>query len=213
MLPLEPFMLARRSRRLEEIATRRTRNLVLVLDGVHDPHNLSAVVRSSEAFGLLDLHVVESHAPFRVHSKISQGAEKWLDIHHHASAADCVAALTEQGLAIHVADAACSTAVDELPWERPLALVFGNEHLGCSQAFRRAADGRFCVPMHGFAESLNVSVAAGICLAIGVRERIRRLGRHGDLDPAARTALVEDWRRRSVRHADQILAHLAERAP
>lgn len=208
--PLEPFMLASRVERLEDAASSRTRTLTLVLDGVHDPHNLSAVVRSCEGFGLLDLHVVESHAGFRISKKVSQGAEKWLDVHRHADPDSCARALRQAGFALWIAAPGTHhRRVQGLPFDRPLALVFGNEHDGASPAMQRAAAGCFHIPMCGFSQSFNVSVAAGIALAVAVEARRQRPQGHGDLSAAQRASLVADWQRRSVRHADRILARLA----
>jgi tRNA (guanosine-2'-O-)-methyltransferase len=207
--PLEQFLLESRIERLKQAVARRTRSLTVALDGAHDPHNLSAVVRSCEGFGLLDLWVVESHARFRTNSKVAQGAEKWLDIHLHDDPAACARELLDQGFELWVADAeSAGTDVAEVPWERKIALVFGNEHEGASPEMQQAASGRFCIPMHGFSQSLNVSVAAGIALAIGIRERQRRLGRVGDLTGDEQAELFAEWERRSVRYADKILAHL-----
>jgi len=207
--PLEPFLLEGRIERLKQAVARRTRSLTVVLDGTHDPHNLSAVVRSCEGFGLLDLWVIETHARFRTNSKVAQGAEKWLDIHRHDDPAACARRLLDRGFELWVADAESeSTDVAGLPWERKIALVFGNEHEGASPPMERAASGRFRIPMHGFSQSLNVSVAAGISLAIGVRERERRLGRFGDLTENEQAELFAEWERRSVKYADRILAHL-----
>jgi tRNA (guanosine-2'-O-)-methyltransferase len=207
--PLEPFLLEGRIERLKQAVARRTRSLTVALDGTNDPHNLSAVVRSCEGFGLLDLWVIETHARFRTNSKVAQGAEKWLDIHLHDDPGACARELLDRGFELWVADAESeSTDVAELPWERKIALVFGNEHEGVSPQMERAASGRFCIPMHGFSQSLNVSVAAGISLAIGIRERQRRLGRVGDLTEDERVELFAEWERRSVKYADKILAHL-----
>ena len=209
--PLEDFMLPERAERLRRVAAGRTRNLVLVLDGVHDPHNLSAVVRSCDAFGLLDLHVIETNARFRVSKKVSQGAHKWLDIHRWPDPEACAQRLQVNGHAVWVADARQdSLAVDELPWDQRLALVFGNEHAGASAHMRRVASGAFHVPMVGFAESFNVSVAVGISLALAHRGRQAALGRHGDLSAGEIDRLVDDWQRRSVRASDLILRRLED---
>jgi tRNA (guanosine-2'-O-)-methyltransferase len=208
---LEPFLLSDRIARIEKNAELRTRNLVVVLDDVHDPHNQSAIVRSCDGFGLLELHVIENHPRFRCNKKVSQGAQKWLEIMRHRDSTSCATALNERGFELWVADPkAPSQPVDNLPWERPLALVFGNEHEGPSKAMRSHATGCFHVPMFGFVESFNVSVAVGIALAVGVRERLRRLGRHGDLTDEERQQLIAAWVRRSVRHADKILSQLTK---
>jgi tRNA (guanosine-2'-O-)-methyltransferase len=207
--PLEPFLLPSRARRLEEAVARRTRSLAVVLDGVHDPHNLSAVVRSCESFGLLDLHVVESHARFRLSSKVSQGAEKWLDIHLHPEPGACIQALSQGGFHLWVADpAGGSVQVDQLPFEDRIALVFGSEHDGISAEMARASSGRFRIPMYGFSRCFNVSVAAGIALATAVEKREQRCQGHGDLTQSEQKALLADWQHRSVKHADRILFRL-----
>jgi len=202
-------MLPSRADRLQKAAAQRTRSLAIVLDGVHDQHNLSAVVRSCEGFGILDLHVIETHAPFRIGSSVTQGAEKWLDIHRYLQPEDCIAALAASRLEIWLANPAPgSIEVSEVTWQKPIALVFGNEHEGPSQAMQKNASGSFHIPMLGFSQSLNISVAAGITLATGVAERIRRLGKHGDLSQSEQSDLIAQWQRRSVKYADKILARL-----
>jgi tRNA (guanosine-2'-O-)-methyltransferase len=208
---LEEFMFQDRIDRLKEIARQRSKNLVVVADGVHDPHNLSAVVRSCEGFGLLNLYVIETHARFRIRSKVTQGAEKWLDIHRHKKPEDCIKALKDQQFDIWIADPSSgSVCVDDLPWKNKLALIFGNEHEGASAKMYQAATGRFHIPMHGFTQSFNISVASAICLAIAVRGRIRELGRHEDLLPEEQQSLVQEWQKRSVRGADKILARVRQ---
>lgn len=202
-------MLSSRADRLQKAAAQRTRSLAVVLDGVHDQHNLSAVVRSCEGFGILDLHVIETHAPFQIGSSVTQGAEKWLDIHRYLRPEDCIAALAASRLEIWLANPAPgSLEVSEVAWQKPIALVFGNEHEGPSQAMQKNASGSFHIPMPGFTQSLNISVAAGITLATGVAERIRRLGKHGDLSQSEQSELIAQWQRRSVKYADKILARL-----
>jgi len=206
---LERFMLPERVRRLSAAAARRTRGLTVVLDGVHDPHNLSAVVRSVEGFGLLDLHVIETHARFEICPKVTQGAEKWLDIHRYPTPGKCLTALQAENFALWLADPdPAATPLIDLPWERRLALVFGNEHEGPSKEMLGSAHGKFKIPMRGFSQSLNISVAAGIVLACGTAERERRTGNQGDLSQEEQAALVAEWQRRSVRAAEQILARL-----
>jgi tRNA (guanosine-2'-O-)-methyltransferase len=211
-LLLEQFLSPERKERLKQAAAFRTRNVCVVLDGVHDPHNLSAVVRSCDAFGLLDLHVIESQKRFRCERKISIGAEKWLDIHRYQNAGTCADTLLGQGYEMWVAvPSEKGVEISQVPWERRLAIVFGNEHTGISAEMGKAASGRFYIPMCGFVESLNVSVAAGIALAISVRERMVRLGWHGDLSDVEQSLLVEQWQRRAVRHSEDILRELASR--
>jgi tRNA (guanosine-2'-O-)-methyltransferase len=207
--PLERFMLPSRAETLKKAAGLRTRTLTLVLDGVHDPHNLSAVVRSCEGFGLLEMHVVETHGHFRVSHKVCQGAEKWVDIFRHRDPGACARELVERGFELWVANPHPeSQKIEEIPWERPVALVFGNEHEGVSSKIADLAKGRFHIPMYGFAQSFNVSVAAGITLAAATGQRQKRKEGHGDLSVEERAALVAEWQRRSVKHAEKIMSRL-----
>jgi len=200
-----------RVKRLWSATASRTRRLTVILDGVHDPHNFSAVARSVEGFGLLDLHVIETHAPLRLSSKVTQGAEKWIDFHRYSEPGKCLEALEKSEFELWFADPGTQgRQVKNLPWEKKLALVFGNEHEGPSSAIRRGAAGSFRIPMHGFSQSLNISVATGITLAIAAAEREKKLGSHGDLSESECTELAAEWQRRSVRCADKIMERLRD---
>jgi tRNA (guanosine-2'-O-)-methyltransferase len=183
------LLLERRKARIDEVVARRVRGLTLVLEQVHDPHNLAAVLRTSEALGLQDLHVVASPKGFRPSQAVTQGADKWLDVHKHADAAACAEELHRQGFRIYGSQLE-GNVIDlaELPFGERLALVFGNEHAGLSPEFAERCDGFFRIPMLGFSQSFNISVAVGITLATAMLQRRQReLG--GDLSEQERSDL------------------------
>jgi len=183
------LLLARRKERIDAVVAQRVRGLTLVLEQVHDPHNLAAVLRTSEALGLQDLHVVASPKGFRPSQAVTQGADKWLDIHKHPSASACAEELHRQGFRIH-GSRLDGAAIDlsTLPFGERLALVFGNERDGLSPEFAERCDGFFRIPMLGFSQSFNISVAVGITLATAMRAR-RELQLAGDLSETEREAL------------------------
>ena len=183
------LLLDRRRERIDEVVARRVRGLTLVLEHVHDPHNLAAVLRTAEGLGLQDLHVVEGPKGFRPSQAVTQGADKWIDVHKHPDATACTGELRRQGFRIFGSRLA-GEALDlaELPFGERLALVFGNERDGLSERFAAACDGFFRIPMFGFAQSFNISVAVGITLATATLAR-RQLGLGGDLPDAEREAL------------------------
>jgi len=171
--------------RLEMALKERTRSLVTVLDGVHDPHNQAAVLRSSEAFGLLEMHVIEgSRAPFKPSERITQSAHLWVERHHHQSWREAVRALRDRGLRI-IATAINDSArsLYELDFSIPSAIFFGNECAGLPAEMIEDADVVMSLPMVGLSQSLNVSVSAGITLSTAVEYRRTKLGRAGDLSP------------------------------
>ena len=186
------LLLPRRKERVDQVVSRRLRGLTLVLEQVHDPHNLAAVLRTAEGFGLQDVHVVEAPGGFRPNAAVTQGADKWIDVHKHRDSVSCAAALRGQGFALYGSRLEGEAVdVEALPFAqdgKKLALIFGNEHEGLSARLASACEGFFKIPMLGFAQSFNVSVAVGITLSTAVLAR-RRLGLGGDLNPEEQEAL------------------------
>ncbi|RME28938.1 MAG: TrmH family RNA methyltransferase [Deltaproteobacteria bacterium] len=210
-LALERFLSQRRVERLRRDTEQRCMSVTVVLDGVHDPHNIGAVVRSAEAFGLLEMHVVESCAPCRLSRRVTQGADKWLSVKTWPEPELCARDLLERGFVLWRAEPDAPDSLYDIEWRGKVALVFGNEHMGLSDEMKLAASRAFRIPLYGFSQSLNVSVAAGISLAWLVQWRERNLGGHGDLDEQMRRALLERWQKLSVAQAERILRHLENR--
>lgn len=141
----------------------RTRSLVVVLDHLVNTRNISAVVRSIEALGLQELHVIEPQGKPALERTLTTRAERWLDIVWHADAADAIDGLRERGYRILAADfGEGAQTVESVPLSGPTALVFGSEQLGVSESMRERVDGFFYLPNSGFTAYINVSVAAAI---------------------------------------------------
>ena len=201
----ESLIFERRKQRIDQVVATRTRTFTLVLERLGDPHNIAAILRSCEAFGVQDVHVVEHEKHgFRLNQKITQGCDKWLDLHFHKSIAACAEALKAQGFAFCVTDlAAGAEPYWALPLEQKLAVVVGNEQDGVSEETRRLADRRFVIPMLGFSQSFNVSVTAAICLAL-MRERRREQGIVGDLPAAEAEGLRRRFYELAVKQGERI---------
>jgi tRNA (guanosine-2'-O-)-methyltransferase len=205
MAALEPLLTDERRARIEAVIAARSTAVTAVLDGLIDPHNVSAVLRSADAFGVQHVHVIEGTERFLATSRIAQGADRWVDVIRHATSAACVRALRERGYRIFVASMEGAVAPDALAQEPRVAIVFGNEHSGVSQELRDLADGTYAIPMCGFVQSLNVSVAAAITLFAATR------GRPGDLDPHDARELRARYVYKSVPQADAIVAEYLRR--
>ena len=124
------------------------------------PEDGAAVMRTADANGLQDFHVVENGARFRSSRKVTQGAHKWIDVSVWKTPDTFAESVRRVGRRILVADMDGSVPIDDISLEVPTTLVFGNEAEGITDRMRQLADGAFRVPMYGFVESLNVSVAA-----------------------------------------------------
>lgn len=196
---LGPLVTTARLARMDAVIARRTRSLVPVLEDLADPHNGAAVMRSADAFGCHEVHVVEDRHRFAVSHRVTRGTHRWLDLVRHGSTASCLAHLAERGYKVYVAAMDGELVPESLAEVEKAAVVFGNEHKGVSDLVREAAAGTYAIPMVGFVESLNVSVASAITLYVASR------GRHGDLDAEAREEIRARYLLASVRDAERVV--------
>jgi tRNA (guanosine-2'-O-)-methyltransferase len=187
------YLLPERKARIDAVVAARTRTLTVVMEAFCDPQNVNAVLRTCDAFGVQEIHVVEGPMkPWDRNKKISQNADKWLDVVRWTSTAECLGALRQRGYAVyatHLGEG--SVGLGELSFAPQVALVFGNESRGVSDEALALADARYAIPMRGFSQSLNVSVAAAVSLARAVERREEQRGRHGDLPEDEAGALRE----------------------
>lgn len=209
-----PVLSDGRRRRIERVLRHRLLSVTVVLENLHDPHNGAAAVRTCEALGLHHIHVVEGVEPFAFSRKVSVNAHKWLAIYRHATVESALGFLQRAGFCCWAAmpPPLQAPALDRLgvEVERPVALVFGNEHRGLTGPARSQCDACFSIPMHGFSESLNLSVSVAVTLGEVVRRRRAQLGRPGDLPPRAAAQLRAAYYALSSRHsADLLLRELA----
>jgi len=196
---LSQVVTAERLQRISDVVRARTDDLVLVLDRISDPHNSSAVLRSADAFGLQTVHVIVGEHGFKASRGISKGTQRWLDVIRYQSAEACARRLKRDGYSIYVAATRGDTQLEDLRAMERLAVVFGNEHRGVSQEMQALADGTFSIPMRGFVESLNISVAAAIAM-----QTLARDGRRG-LPAARKRELEARFLMNSVKNADQVI--------
>ncbi len=183
-----------RRERIERVVSGRLRGLTAVCENFANPHNAAAILRTCEALGVLNVYIIEELVPFEPSRAITQGAEKWLFVKRFRRAELAFSDLKAKGYRIYAAmPGKGAVPVEELPVEDPLALVFGNEKEGVSEKALGFCDGTFKVPMWGFVESFNVSVAAAISLYVSARRRRALLGAEGDLSPEERQTLREQY--------------------
>ena len=162
---LLPYATEQRREKMARVIVDRTRHATVVLEDIFQSHNASAVIRSCEIFGIQDVHVIEKNNPFSVTGTVAMGASKWIDIAHYQETVDCFTQLKERGYRI-IATTPHDDAVQlqDLPLDTKMALAFGTELTGLSQAALDHADEFVTIPMYGFTESFNISVSVALCL-------------------------------------------------
>jgi tRNA (guanosine-2'-O-)-methyltransferase len=190
---------ARRSERIRKVLEHRQPDLTVVMENIHDPHNVSAILRSCDAVGVMGVELLYTKEKFpKIGRKSSSSANKWLERRKHTSVAECYALLRSEGYRIY------ATQVDEqsrqlydIDLTARVALVFGNEHRGVSRDAAAMADATFQIPMMGMIQSLNVSVACAVCLYEALRQRLAS-GAYMDSKLSAKQLdeLYHDWIKR-----------------
>ena len=203
---LEQYVSEQRRARIEAVIENRTNTVVPVIEGLANSGNISAVMRSAEAMGLHRLHIIENNDHFKHSERTSKGAEKWLVVQKWVTPEECVSHLHNEGYKIvvtHLDDTA--VPIQKIDFTQPTAFVFGNEKSGASEEMLSLADQRCIIPMNGFVESFNISVAAAIGFYHAFLDRIQKQGYHGDLTEEEKLGLRAIYYQRSVKQADRIL--------
>jgi len=208
------YLTPERKEKIERYARMRTRYVTVALEDVYQGHNMSAVLRSADCFGIQDIHVIEGRHPYFVREEIAKGASQWLSLHHYNqkevnNTELCFQELRNKGYMIvattpHEKD----KYIDMLPLDRKVALVFGTEQQGLSPYALNNADAFVKIPMYGFTESFNISVCAGIAL-YELSRRLRSSSIHWQLSDEEIVDLQLEWIGISTHREAQIRERLA----
>lgn len=198
-----------RQTKITQVCAGRCQSLVPVLEGIYDRGNVSAVMRSAEAFGFFRFNIVENQeSRFKAANRVTQGTDKWLQVERFARAADCVESLRASGYRVLVTSLEAAVPIQEVDFKQKVAVVFGNEKDGVSRQMQDLADGAFFLPMHGFAQSFNISVAAALTFGYAYWERVRHLGQCADLSPGEQALLKATYAFRSFDNPEQLLKEI-----
>ena len=194
--------------KFDEVLDFRTRHITIVLEDIFQYHNASAVLRSCDIFGIQDIHVIENENEYAVSRDIALGSAQWLNQYHYNqkgnNTLDCINHLKKKGYRIvattpHKND--CT--IDELPVDKPLALVFGTELTGVSDVVKENADEFVKIPMFGFTESFNISVSAALCLK-ALTDNLHKSNTDWHLKKNEKEVLLLDWLRNTIKKVELI---------
>lgn len=177
---LLPQITDERQQRFNDVLAERTFEVATVCEGIYDRGNISAVVRSAEAFGFAPFHIIETGEKFKNSARITRGAEKWIEEKKWKSTASAIDFLKSEKRKLIVTSLDANIAIDDIDFSQPVALVMGNEKDGVTDEMKAAADYRIKIPMYGFVQSFNISVAAAICL-YHISQKRKLLGKKSEL--------------------------------
>lgn len=193
---MKEFKSERRLNKIVNTLKRRQYDLMVVLENIHDPHNVSAILRTCDAVGIPKVSLVYTIEKFpKIGKKSSASAFKWVEREKYKSIENCYSQLRKDGYKIYASSISeDAKSIYELDLSERVAIVLGNEHRGVSKEASQLADERIIIPMFGMVQSLNVSVAAAIILYEAARQRIMK-GKYelSQISEKELDRLIEQW--------------------
>ena len=188
-------MIPRRYERLKQVLDRRQPDLTVIAENVHKPHNLSAIIRTCDAVGVLAVHTINPHNDTPTYSQVARGSEKWVELHSYSDVKTAIAHLQHYNHKVYAAHLS-KTAIDyrQVDYTQPTAILLGTEKWGVSDEAAELVDGHIIIPMQGMVQSLNVSVANAVVLFEAQRQRLEAgLYDRIRLDPDTYKRKVFEW--------------------
>jgi tRNA (guanosine-2'-O-)-methyltransferase len=207
----EGFLTDKRKRLFTKVLENRTRHFTVVLEDIFQSHNASAVVRTCDIFGVQDVHAIENKYTNKVSRHVAKGSQKWLNQYRYRNDGDntktCLDNLKEKGYQIIATTPHNdSCALQDFDITKKTAFVFGAEAEGVSDYVLENADGFLKIPMVGFTESLNISVAAAIILQ-DVTTKLRNSNLDWQLSEEEKEVLYFDWVQKTIKNVAKIEEH------
>ncbi|TCI90645.1 TrmH family RNA methyltransferase [Tenacibaculum sp. M341] len=204
---LEAFVTDERKEKFNDVLAERTRHFTVVLENVFQPHNSSAVIRSCDVFGVQDVYTIEDDYLRKVSRKIARGSQKWLNFNRFKSennnTEECYKALKKEGYQIIATTPHNESCyLSDFDISKKSAFVFGLEKEGVSDFMMENADGYLKIPMVGFTESLNISVAAAIILQ-DVTTRLRSSDINWKLTDEEKRVIYNSWIQTTIKNLDK----------
>ncbi len=182
-----------RQQKMEHVASQRTSFVRLILQDVEKPHNVSACLRSAEAFGISQVDVVSLNEHFKP-SAVAKGVDKWLEITNHRSIEACAEKIKAEGYRIVAAmPNPDSLPLPQLSVNKKTAVLLGNEHRGVSPHWEPYVDEYFTIPMVGMVESLNISVCTAISLWDITEKAKKSQGKSYFIPESEQETLLSNW--------------------
>ncbi len=189
-------MTPKRLETIQRVVNHRQLDLTLVMENIHDPHNVGAIFRSADAIGMDELQLLYTIESFpTVHPKVTTGSGKWIKQNKYTEPERLANNLRAKGYKIYTTHLSKdAVSIHDVDWTLPSAIVMGNEHRGVSSEMTELADHNILIPMFGMVESLNVSVATAVILFEACRQRIEA-GKYpnADLDSEWIAQMTDEW--------------------
>ncbi len=200
-----PLLTPERQSKIIKVASQRCLNISVVLERIYDQGNMSAVMRTAEGLGFVDFHVIQTSEKMKKSQRVTQGADKWIETKKWNSSTEAIQFFKKNKIRLCVTSLESSKPLHEVNFDSPLALVLGNEKDGVSKEMLEAADERVIIPMPGFVQSFNISVAGALCLYQISQSRLRSLGSNLDVNAEQIEWLKASYALRTLDSAEDVI--------
>lgn len=200
-----PLLTEERLKKIDRVVAGRNFSNAVVLEGIYDRGNISAVMRTAEALGFVNFHVIETQEKFKEANRVTQGADKWVEVQKWKTTREAIMHLKSKGHKIVATSLEASKPIHEIDWTVPTALVLGNEKEGITREMFDLSDERVIIPMAGFVQSFNISVAGALSLYHIYRERFEKFGKVADVTEEQMDILKAHYYMRTQDSAEQVL--------
>jgi len=190
------FRTEKRVDKIKRVLSKRQPSLRVVIENIHDPHNVSAIFRTCDAAGIPKVSLVYNIEKFpKIGKKSSASAYKWIEREKYKTVEECFKQLRSEKFIILTSSLhANSKNLYDLNFTKKTAIVFGNEHRGLSKEAEELPDERFFIPMFRMVQSLNVSVSAAITIYEALRQRsLKGLYDKSELDLKELKTMIDEW--------------------
>lgn len=186
----------KRLEKITRVINSRQQSLTVVMENIHDPHNVSAIFRTCDAAGIPKVKLIYNLESFpRIGKKSSASAFKWVDKEKYKTVDECYSELRKNGYKIFASSLTeNSKNLYKLDLTQKVAIIVGNEHRGVSETAAKFADEVFLIPQFGMVQSLNVSVATAIIVYEAVRQRLKKgMYDKSELDEKTLEQMIDKW--------------------
>lgn len=202
---LQQFLTEERLRKIEHFSAQSSDFVLPVMEDVYQFRNAAAIVRSSEACGFHKIVALQKHNVFNPNLEVTKGADTWVEVEKLPARIESLKEIRQRGYKIvAVSPEKNSTLLPNFRIDEPIALTFGTEWEGISEEILDFADETLMIPMYGFTQSFNVSVAAAICL-YELKQKLVKTQTPHLLNDEKRLRLKIRWAVNSIRSGGEIL--------
>ncbi len=206
---LSEFLTPHKQELFERILNLRTRHFVVAAEDIAQERNAGAMIRTCDCFGIQNFHLIENSHSKKATHHIAKGAEKWVTTKVHQrneeSTIACINELKAQGYRIVATTPhAPENSLDEFDISTPAAFFFGSEDPGISEVVEQHADELLTIPIYGFTESYNVSVATALILQ-HVTLKLHQSDVNWQLSDREKEELFLEWTIKTIRKPDLLI--------